>query len=213
MILRKLRSLLRFKLRQLLRRNCNMQLRVSSPRNVELRSNVNRERLVAASASVQNSKREVAMQEDVAMDDHIPECPRRTDRTAECRCEVNGVFCICIICRRSLTRMEIKNREACPECDTHLRPIHPRNLVNVNINWEELMTLATWAEQYAAAYKGQYPDMLKAVYAITAELEDKNPMKSPLTVGRELGVMQEKNPTLPFGGGPIEPVPPKLRLQ
>ena len=148
---------------------------------------------------------------EVGQIDHIEECPQRLDSGAECKCEVNGVFCICVVCRRPYSKAEVRDMETCAECGVGIKPMLPNDNAKVSINWAELRMLAYWAEAYAVAYQ-QYPDMLKAVYAITQEIECQHPMKSPLTAGRELGIMKEKNPLLPIHGQ-VEPVPPKWRLQ
>ena len=144
--------------------------------------------------------------------DHIEECPRKNDAQAECKCEINGVFCVCVVCRRSYSKVEVKDMDVCPDCGVGIKPILPSDGANVRINWAELRALSSWAEAYALAYQGQYPDMLRAVYAITHELEQQFPLKPPLTVGREIGIMKELNPLMPIHGQ-IEPVMPKWRLQ
>lgn len=88
----------------------------------------------------------------------------------------------------------------------------PRDHVSISINWSELKILSNWAEAYALAYQAHYPDMLKAVYAITSEIEDQHVLKAPLTAAKELGIMKAKNPFMPISG-PVEPVMPRWRLQ
>lgn len=90
--------------------------------------------------------------------------------------------------------------------------MHPSSNVEVKVHWRELQTLAVWAEHYAAAFAEQYPDMQRALYAITHELEIQHPFHSPLTIGRELGIMIEKGSFVTKQGN-IEPVLPKARLQ
>lgn len=145
--------------------------------------------------------------------EHISECPQKDDPTAECKCEINGVFCRCIVCRRTFAKNEVWNHGSCPECGTVFKPMFAAYKdVTIKVHWAELQTLACWAEQYAAAYSVQAPDMLRAVYAITHELEIQHPMNSSLTMGRELGIAREKSPIIGAVGN-IEPVPPKFRLQ
>ena len=152
------------------------------------------------------------MDEAIISSDHIEECPQKHDASAECQCELNGVFCICIVCRRPYSKSEVDNMETCPECGVGVKPMLPRENVSINVNWAELKILSNWAEAYALAYQVHYPDMLKAVYSITNEIEQQNPLKTPLTTGRELGVMKEKNPLMPIQGG-LVPVMPRWRLQ
>lgn len=143
--------------------------------------------------------------------DHIFECPQREDATAECKCEVNGVYCICIICRRPFSKAEVWNSGECPECGTKFKPLWAGGLCDVKIHWHELQSLACWAEQYGAAFSEQCPDIKKAIYAITQEIEAQHPMNSPLTLGRELGIIGQTKPVWPAGN--VEPIPPKTRLQ
>lgn len=144
--------------------------------------------------------------------EHFYECPQRTDADAECKCEVNGIFCVCIICRRSFAKTEVWDLGRCPECQTTLKPMHPSAEVSVKVHWLELQTLACWAEQFAAMHSETCPDMKKAIYAITHEIETQYPLHAPLTLGRELGIMREKSPIVTNIGN-VEPVPPKFRLQ
>lgn len=146
---------------------------------------------------------------------HQSECPQVVDVTASCTCGDNGGFYArCIVCRRAFTKPEIAEQETCPECGTTFKPIHPHYDTTARINWIELQTLACWAEQFAVAYSEQLPDMKKAVYAITQELEMQHPMKPPLTLGRELGILKQgPQGILVTNVGNVEPVPPKIRLQ
>lgn len=144
--------------------------------------------------------------------EHILECPQNSDPQAECKCEVNGVYARCIVCRVSFAKSDIFGMRECPECRTILTPMHPNGDTTVKVHWLELQTLACWAEQLAAHYGDVSPDMKKAVYAITHELEVQHPMNSPLTVGRELGLLREKTPTIE-SYGKIDAIAPKIRLQ
>ena len=152
------------------------------------------------------------MDEAIVPPDHVEGCPRKLDAQAECGCEVNGIFCVCVVCRRPYSKAEVGDMETCLECGVGIKPMLPRDNVAISINWAELKILSNWAEAYALAYQAHYPDMLKAVYAITNEMENQHIFKAPLTTARELGVMKEKNPLMPIQG-PLEPIPPRWRLQ
>lgn len=157
--------------------------------------------------------RSVSDDENEILDEHIPDCPQKTDPEKNCICVVDGVFCRCIICRRPFDKAEaLAWTGRCPECGTDFRPLHPSQNVNVKVNWLELQTICCWAEQYAAHFSLQMPDMRKALYSITDEIEQQHPLNAPLTVARELGQIKERRPDLPLIGN-IEPVPPKWRLQ
>ena len=166
--------------------------------------------------SYRETKKMEFNEEGEKLEAHILECPQRVDPTAQCECELDGVYCRCIICRTSFSKKEFDHSTTrCPECGTQMNAVLARGQVSVTAIWAELRCLAVWAESFAAAYSGQNPDMLKAVYAITAELEAQHPLHSPLTVGRELGLLPEATQALYVTGSRtgIQPILPKSRLQ
>ena len=116
---------------------------------------------------------------------HLPECPTLSVSSGSCNCEVDGVFCRCIECRRNFSFEQLHvdgvAADRCPECGTQTDPMHPLDDVDVKINWFELRVLAQWAEQWAARHARQYPHMQSALYAITQALEEQCPSFQPLT--------------------------------
>lgn len=144
---------------------------------------------------------------------HIDECPTKTDPTADCTCEVNGVYGMCPICRRQFSREEITGHESCPSCGGQMPPLHPSGFVEVKVHWFELQVLCSWAEKYALSWQMPHPELKDAVYAITEQLENQHPLKHRLTIARQLGEAAAANPNLTFEDSEIKPIMPKGLLQ
>jgi hypothetical protein len=144
---------------------------------------------------------------------HIESCPQKTDPTADCACEVNGVYRICVVCRQQFSKDEVRGIDKCDGCGTTMPPIHPSGFVDVRIHWYELQMLSCWAEKFVLTYERYHPQMKDALYAMTEQLELQHPFKHPLTVARQLGEMLQRNPSMTLDDDSIKPIMPKGSLQ
>jgi len=144
---------------------------------------------------------------------HLPGCPSVITDSARCTCEVDGVFCRCVLCRKPFSRAELGDSEVseCPNCKTELPPMYAMDDAQVSINWFELRILANFAEKWATMHAIAYPAMMEVVYAIAAQVEMQYPSYQPLTIAGELGLEKQKNPDLTVQGA-IQPIIPKPRL-
>ena len=176
-----------------------------------------RERDADAPTSTVKSNSDSSVNIPLVKLDHVDSCPKFKDPTADnCHCEIGGVFSRCVVCRMPFSRSEFESGAfamgCCPECGTQMIPLHPSGDRVIKIHWSELQLLSAWAEQFAAHHRDQ-PEMLKAIYSITQELESQYPVSTPLTAGRQLGLMQEKQPGASLEWGLIQPVRAATRLQ
>lgn len=113
---------------------------------------------------------------------HFGGCPSVDDESAQCTCEIDGVFCRCLVCRESFPLNRVEGQAKCPKCDTAYKPMSPLDDVMIKVNWWELQILASWAEAWANQNIHTAPQMRTVLYATARELEHQCPSFNPLTV-------------------------------
>lgn len=123
---------------------------------------------------------------------HFGGCPQIDKESEQCTCEIDGVFCRCIVCREAFPLNKVEGMNKCPQCNTSFKPMSPLDDVTVKVNWWELQIVLTWAEAWANQNVFQSPQMRNVIYATAKQIEEQCPSYNPLTVAGDQARAKEQ---------------------